>query len=240
MRTIEQALAWYAAQAKKPANPIWINACDGLTARAYGLGYSGETTAQAHWNNIPNSRKVSTRDVTAAPRGYLVFWSNGAAGHVGTSVGDGTFFTNDYLGQGTVGRVKIDLITSNWHMTPLGYAPPYFPHGGGTNAIPPTNPNPADAPAPGSIVSGGPGATPVLAGGENANGEAITVDTGVDDTPNPFGNFGEIEYWKRFLLGLLGAGLLYLSYLVIAKGSVSSVLGGKMSSLKPNLGSANA
>ena len=207
-RSTAEALAWYAAQEPKAPDPQWINGCDGLCAEAYGWSYSGEASARSHWNNIPSSSKTATKDVGSAPVGYLVFF---APNHVATSCGDGTCWTNDVVHMGSVDRVRISNITNGaWHLTPLGYSPPIFPHAGGRSAIPPLNPK-------GLTLPMGPGVGPVAPGEPIAAAAPGNVSPAIEV-------LSSVSFWQRMMIGLLGAALIITAlYMLSGKSAVDAL-----------------
>lgn len=103
-----------------------VGMCGQFCAAMYGYGFSGYGDAFIQWQKIPGALKFPGR--TDAPPGALVFWSGGSRGHghVAIAVGDGTCFSIDIGGPGTVTRVPTDTISRRWGMPYLGWSVPYF------------------------------------------------------------------------------------------------------------------
>lgn len=215
-RNQAEARAWLLAQTRRNDRQ-WVNRCDGLCANAYGWAHSGELSAIAHWNNLPENAKTRTKDVDAAPAGSLVFF---APNHIVTSDGGGWCYSNDIVRMGGVDRVKISNITNGaWHLTPLGWTPPLFPRGSGRSQVPPLQPDTssvADAPT-------------------GSQGSPAVVTTPPDVAQVLPADVTSAEWWQRGLMLGAGVGLLYVAYLLTAGGSLSSVLN-KISVPTPEVG----
>lgn len=102
-----------------------VGYCDNFVANMWGQSMSGYATAVDNWNATPV--KVTGSDATKdpAPAGALYYWGGGA-GHVALSAGDGTVYSTDIGGAGTVTRVPLSEINTKWNKPFLGWAPPYF------------------------------------------------------------------------------------------------------------------
>jgi len=100
--------------------------CGQFCAAMYGYGFSGYVDAITQWNMIPAALKHPGS--TDAPPGALLFWSGGSAGHghVAIAVGDGSCFSIDISGPGTVSRVPERMIGTLWGLPYKGWSAPYF------------------------------------------------------------------------------------------------------------------
>lgn len=97
-----------------------VGRCDNFVARMWGQSMSGYNTAVDNWDASPDKHTSGI-----APAGALYYWGGGA-GHVAISMGDGTVMSTDYPHAGTVGRVSVNKLTSDWGKPYLGWAPAYF------------------------------------------------------------------------------------------------------------------
>lgn len=138
MTTYQQALAFAAA-----AGHWAVNMCDNFVANCWGFSASGYNTALDNWNASPSKHAGDMN----APAGALMYWGGGD-GHVAISNGDGTIWSTDISGAGTVTRVPASLIAQRWGKPYLGWAPPFF-QGRSAGAVGPggsTGPTPPPAP----------------------------------------------------------------------------------------------
>jgi hypothetical protein len=103
-----------------------VGMCGQFCAAMYGYGASGYKDAVFQWQSTPGRLKVPGS--LTAPPGALLYWGGGSAGHghVAVAVGDGTCWSIDINGAGTVGRVSTGTITARWGLPVLGWAYPYF------------------------------------------------------------------------------------------------------------------
>lgn len=129
--TCNEALAWMQQQSTNPTQS-WYRRCLSDVAQSYGWGYSGTATAYLAGVDAKNAGVLST-DTSNIPRGAVMYWSNGGAGHVAVYDGEGYIWSNDVLRRGKIDRVPWDFPTKNWGQTFMGWAPPYFPKAGGSN-----------------------------------------------------------------------------------------------------------
>lgn len=100
--------------------------CGQFCAAMYGYGASGYRDAVAQWQSTPLSlRHPGSPDPEP---GALLFWGGGSAGHghVAIAVGDGSCFSTDISGPGTVTRVPVNLIRTLWGLPYFGWTQPYF------------------------------------------------------------------------------------------------------------------
>jgi hypothetical protein len=100
--------------------------CGQFCAAMYGYGASGYVDALTQWEMTPSTFK-RPGSLDPAP-GALVFWGGGSAGHghVAIAVGDGSCWSIDIAGAGTVSRAPITAIHAQWGLPYLGWAAPYF------------------------------------------------------------------------------------------------------------------
>lgn len=100
--------------------------CGQFCARMYGYGASGYASALAQWQQLPAA--VKHPGSANAPAGALYFWGGGSHGygHVAVAVGDGSCWSIDIQGAGTVARVPYSQISQQWGLPYLGWASPYF------------------------------------------------------------------------------------------------------------------
>lgn len=100
-----------------------VDMCDNFCANMYGYTFSGYTTALVHWNSMPaRSKHPGDRN---APAGMLLFWGIGQ-GHVAIADGLGGCFSIDIAGPGTVSRVPMSRIETQWGKPYLGWSTPVF------------------------------------------------------------------------------------------------------------------
>lgn len=112
---------------KCAATPAWEQGmCGQFCAAMFGYGASGYRDAWTQWKQTPAALTFPGR--TDAPPGALYFWSGGSAGHghVAVAVGDGTCWSIDIGGPGTVSRVPASTISQRWGLPYLGWTVPYF------------------------------------------------------------------------------------------------------------------
>lgn len=113
---------WQEALQNASKTKTWrVGYCDNFVANMWGFSSSGYNDAVSNWDASP----VKNPGSTLAPAGTLVYWGGGY-GHVALSAGDGTVFSTDIGGPGTVTRVPISEITNKWNKPYLGWAAPYF------------------------------------------------------------------------------------------------------------------
>lgn len=117
-----------------------VGYCDNFVANMWGESASGYTDAIANWNASPGKVTGSQAVLAPAPAGALYYWGGGH-GHVALSAGDGTVYSTDIGGAGTVTRVPVQKITLDWNKPFLGWAPPYF-NGKSPGAVGPNNKTP--------------------------------------------------------------------------------------------------
>lgn len=103
-----------------------VGMCGQFCAAMYGYGFSGYKDAVAQWQQTP--RALRHPGVTDEPPGALLYWGGGSAGHghVAIAAGDGSCYSIDISGPGTVTRVPVDLIHTLWGLPYLGWAVPFF------------------------------------------------------------------------------------------------------------------
>jgi hypothetical protein len=120
--TVAQAMSW--AQGMVGVG-VPVGACDHYVALAYGWANSGSTTALVHWQSIP----ASGRHQGSAPRGALMFWSTGWAGHVAISDGAGGVYSTDVSAKGFTAGVygHVPKATIDHWGPYLGWTAPIFP-----------------------------------------------------------------------------------------------------------------
>ncbi len=111
----------------------WYRSCLALVANAYGWGYSGVDTAGAHAALIERAGKMHSSR-TGIPRGAVLWWTNGRAGHVAVYAGDGLIYSNDAVTPGQVNKVRWDLPEKKWGQHFAGWSAPYFPNAAGSVA----------------------------------------------------------------------------------------------------------
>lgn len=100
-----------------------VNMCDNFVANMWGFSASGYNTAVDNWSSTPAQYKHPGD--SAAPAGALMYWGGGD-GHVAISNGDGTIWTTDLGGMGTVSNQPASLVGSKWGKPYLGWAEPFF------------------------------------------------------------------------------------------------------------------
>jgi hypothetical protein len=123
-RTVAQAMAW--ADREVGAH-IPVGQCDHYVALAYGWPNSGSTTALTHWQAIPAQYRHP--GTSPAPRGALLFWATGWAGHVAIADGSGGVYSTDVTSKGFTAGVYGHVpqkVVNRWGKL-LGWAAPDFP-----------------------------------------------------------------------------------------------------------------
>lgn len=103
-----------------------VGMCGQFCARMYGYSASGYVDALTQWKQTP-ARLKHPGSLDPEP-GSLVFWGGGSAGHghVAIALGDGSCFTIDLAGAGTVTRAPVSLVHTLWGLPYLGWTAPYF------------------------------------------------------------------------------------------------------------------
>jgi hypothetical protein len=130
-RSVDEAIAWMRRQEAQHTTG-WHNRCLASVAQAYGWGYSGINYAIDAYRGMPaGMRHDGDRN---PPPGALLFWDTGAGrpGHVALAVGNGQIASTDITIDGQISIVDAGLVESKWGSTYVGWAPPYFPKGGGS------------------------------------------------------------------------------------------------------------
>ena len=128
--TCDQALSFLQQQMASGSRQ-WYRSCLALAAQAYGWGWSGVNTAEQHADLLARAGKLHTTR-TGIPRGAVLWWTNGGAGHVAIYDGHGYIYSNDVITNGQVGRVRWDFPERHWGQHFAGWSAPYFPHAGGS------------------------------------------------------------------------------------------------------------
>lgn len=112
------------ALARAAVTKTWpVGMCDNFCANMYGFTASGYVDAVAHWNALLAAQR--TPGSTAIPAGMLAFWGGGH-GHVAISDGTGSVWSTDIGGAGTVSRVPLGQIATQWGKPYLGWGEPVF------------------------------------------------------------------------------------------------------------------
>lgn len=126
-RTVDEVIEWGRGQIRKPTQS-WFYRCQSFCRQAYGVkAWSG--TAIGAWDRIPDAYRHHGGKPSDAPRGALLYYSGGKAGHVAIAIGKASSdkcLSNDYVRKGridvaprTFPRWKIRYVGwSNW--TPFG------------------------------------------------------------------------------------------------------------------------
>lgn len=127
-RTVAQAIAWARLQ-QQSGSSGWYRQCLAFTALAYGWHVSGVSYAIDAYRTLPAQyRHDGDRN---PPPGSLLFWDTGSrAGHVAVYVGSGMIATTDAPTRGKIGLIPAEYIERQWGARYVGWAPPYYPHGG--------------------------------------------------------------------------------------------------------------
>jgi hypothetical protein len=119
-RDVDHAISWEFDHIGSTAYEGW---CDKFQAMAFGWSYSGEVSAQAHWNHLKSLGLTHTSGTP--PRGALVFYQNSADnyGHIVVSLGAGRIIGTSVGGQ-------VGTASYTWRGGYLGWATPDFPNAG--------------------------------------------------------------------------------------------------------------
>lgn len=127
-RSAQEAIEWARREAKSSVGG-WFRKCLAFVAVSYGWQFSGVPTAIENYRRMPASMKhPGDRN---PPPGALMYWETGSpAGHVAVYLGNGQVASNDILRPGYIDVVDATDIETKWGSTYVGWAPPYFPHGG--------------------------------------------------------------------------------------------------------------
>lgn len=204
------ANTWQQALAKAASTKEWtVGHCDQFVAEMWGHSQSGYATAVENWNASPDKHQGAA-SLGTAPAGALVYWGGGA-GHVALSAGDGTVWSTDIGGPGTVTRVPWDEISSKWGKPYLGWAPAFF--------------SGAPAGTPGSFKPGPGGKTAIQDVTDAASGllsfpAEITgfFTKGTDDLAalgQFFGAFTKVSTWIRIGAGGAGSVLVIVGLVLL-------------------------
>lgn len=129
-RTVEQAVAWYAAHMPTGNGVPVVGQCERWLTLSYGWP-GGYATALSHWQ-APGPRAAGYSN---PPRGALVFWRTAnPAGHVALSLGNGQVISTDFDGTNyRAGVVHAGPITDIDKWGPrLGWRAPNFRAGSET------------------------------------------------------------------------------------------------------------
>jgi hypothetical protein len=117
--SIDEAISWEFGHLGSTAYEGW---CDKFQALAFGWSYSGEYSAQTHWNHLKSLGLTHTSGTP--PRGALVFYSNSSGtGHVVVSIGVGRII-------GTSVNGDVGVASYTYRSGYLGWATPDFPNAG--------------------------------------------------------------------------------------------------------------
>lgn len=117
----------YLAEAMNTGSRDWYRKCLLLVETAYGHPPNGVPTAQDQ-GHIMQRRGLLSTDTRKMPRGAVLYWEGGSAGHVAIYDGEGYILSNDApINDGRVGRVPWNYPAAVWGQTFLGWGPPYFP-----------------------------------------------------------------------------------------------------------------
>lgn len=103
-----------------------VGMCGQFCAVMYGYSASGYKDALTQWQQTPAALRRA--GATDAPPGALLYWGGGSQGHghVAIAAGDGTCYSIDIAGAGTVTRAPVNLIHTLWGLPYLGWAVPFF------------------------------------------------------------------------------------------------------------------
>jgi hypothetical protein len=103
-----------------------VGMCGQFCAVMYGYGASGYVDALTQWQRTPSALRHP--GATDEPPGALLFWGGGSAGHghVAIADGNGSCWSIDILGAGTVGLAPVRSISQLWGLPYLGWSEPYF------------------------------------------------------------------------------------------------------------------
>jgi len=162
---------WQDVLKKATSTKSWqIGRCDQFVAEMWGEPGSGYNTAVDNWNASPNKVEGIQGLATLAPAGALYYWGGGA-GHVALSAGDGTVFSTDIGGNGTVTRVPLSEFSSKWHKPFLGWAPPFF-NGKSPGVTGPTSQVPQGQSIIDAVIKGG---ESLIGAASNLAGDALSL-----------------------------------------------------------------
>lgn len=220
MLSFSQALTNAANTAK------WtVGFCDNFVANMYGYQNSGYSTALAHWNSTPAQYKHPGS--TSPPAGALVFWGGGD-GHVAIADGNGSIYSTDIGGQGTVTKVPLGQISSQWGKPYLGWASPYFfdSAGGVGNAT-------ATQASLTSLT------TPASSSSPLSTGFGVVLNPIADSFLNAFGVSDLKDLAERAGLIILGGVLLLVGLWRFAGGKKLNVVQNSMKAHRTGLATAN-
>lgn len=120
-RTVDEVIAWGRSQIKSPTQS-WFYLCQSFCRQAYGVrAWSG--TALGAWERTPDKYRHPGGKPSDAPRGALLYYAGGKAGHVAIAIGKKTSdkcLSNDYLRKG-----KIDVAPRTfprWRLRYVGWS----------------------------------------------------------------------------------------------------------------------
>lgn len=116
----EKALVFLKAEADSDTTK-WNQLCLKLARTAYGVP-AKNPTATAGWHDTDHRGGTGLAAMKKAPRGALVWWTGGSAGHVAISDGQGRAWGNWYPNGGRVELQEIGTITSRLNLKPAGWS----------------------------------------------------------------------------------------------------------------------
>ncbi len=119
----------YAVAQMDAHQPVWHNLCLTLVTLAYGGEFAGigDLTALAAAQAVQSAglMQPATTDYAAIPRGAVVWFDDGGAGHVALSVGGGYAISTDVpADNGYIGIEPISFFEATWHQRFIGWSPP--------------------------------------------------------------------------------------------------------------------
>jgi hypothetical protein len=129
--TPQQAVAYARGEVAMP-DKDYSGLCLHFTSWCYGYGGAGATSAAAFWSSSDHRLRHSGG---RPPAGAVVLWTGGSHGygHATISAGGGKIYSTDIRRSGRVDLVPLTEIHDRWGLHYVGWTPPYFPGGWGSN-----------------------------------------------------------------------------------------------------------
>lgn len=113
IRSGAAALRWAANQVDHPNPPspheTWYRRCLVFVRSCFDVDSKYESAELAYY-----ATEFKRGDRSTPPAGVPVWWTNGGAGHVALSAGNGFCYSTDILREGKVDKVRIGFITERW------------------------------------------------------------------------------------------------------------------------------
>lgn len=117
---VDNVIAWSRAQMTKPTQD-WSGLCQSHCRSAYGVSAWADSAIHA-WGKIPQHFKHAGGKPSEAPRGAVLYYSGGSAGHAALAIGHKgkNCLSNDYAHHGRIGVAPRTF--PRWNLHYLGWS----------------------------------------------------------------------------------------------------------------------